>query len=48
MCVDSYAWSTTTYKGFQAIMTEEQSEKFKGNFVLFSLNFLKKINLFDN
>ena len=26
-----YACSTTTYQGFQAIMTEEESEKFQGN-----------------
>jgi len=25
-----YACSTTTYQGFQAIMTEQESEKFKG------------------
>jgi hypothetical protein len=25
-----YAFSTTTYVGFQAVMTEEMSEKFKG------------------
>lgn len=25
-----YACSTTTYQGFQAVMTEEESEKFKG------------------
>lgn len=27
-----YACSTTTYTGFQAIMTEEESEKFNGMF----------------
>lgn len=26
-----YALSTTTYHGFQAVMTEEMSEKFHGN-----------------
>ena len=25
-----YACSTTTYTGFQAVMTEEESEKFRG------------------
>ena len=25
-----YACSTTTYNGFQAVMTEEESEKFRG------------------
>jgi hypothetical protein len=25
-----YAFSTTTYVGFQAVMTEEMSEKFRG------------------
>ena len=25
-----YALSTTTYVGFQAVMTEEMSEKFRG------------------
>lgn len=25
-----YACSTTTYKGFQAVMTEEESQKFEG------------------
>lgn len=26
-----YACSTTTYQGFQAVMTEEESEKFRGS-----------------
>lgn len=30
-----YACSTTTYTGFQAVMTEEMSEKFRGMIFFF-------------
>lgn len=35
-----YACSTTTYTGFQAVMTEEESEKFRGKCFFFFVYFM--------
>jgi hypothetical protein len=42
-----YAFSTTTYIGFQAVMTEEMSEKFRGElkYPIQFLFFLQPIRL---
>lgn len=43
-----YACSTTTYNGFQVEMTEEMSEKFRGNFLGFINPFVFHFSISHN